>query len=80
MDEAKPTHIPLGVLALDIAGTLMLAFGITGSLGILDGFTTMFADRSTGYVFVALGIVLIATAIPGLVRWSKEMQRQRGIQ
>ena len=77
MDEPKPTHIPLGVLALDVAGTLMLAFGITGSLGILDGYTTMFADRSTGYVFVGLGIVLIATAIPGLVRWSKELQRQR---
>lgn len=70
--------LPLGLLALEFAGSLLVAIGVAGAHGVLDALIEPFAlYPRLGWFVAAAGAVLLAAALPGLLRWARENAARR---
>jgi hypothetical protein len=71
--KPEPSPLPFGLLMIDFAGMVLLGVGVSGAFGALDGLIEPFAqDRRIAWFVAAAGAVLIAAALPGIVRWAKD--------
>ncbi len=78
MSEERPSLLPpLHLIVLDAAGAILLGIGLAGALSdALDGLIPMFADKQKAWLCAALGAVLLAWAVPGILGWARDAARR----
>lgn len=70
--------LPVGLLAVEFVGSLLLGLGVGGAVGAFDGLITAFEeDRRLAWFTAAAGFVIAAAALPGLARWARENAERR---
>ncbi len=73
------THLlpPAHLIVLDVLGAILAGLGLVGALGdSLDGLIPAFTDKTKAWLCFALGMVLMAYALPGIIRWAIENARR----
>ena len=73
----RQTRIPLQLIALDAAGSVLAALGIAGLVTDLSGFLPFLADKNMAGAIAGVGIALVAFAMFRIVQHLRTQRQQQ---
>jgi len=75
MSDRHPLLPPTRLIVLDVVGALLAGLGLAGVLS--DQLSWLFADPAAAWVAFAVGLAMMAYAVPGIIRWAARNARRQ---